>query len=169
MDALECLHSRRSVRQYTEEAVSEEDIKILLDAAMSAPSAGNSQPWHFVVVRDRKLLNIVPDLNPYAGMSAKAPLGILVCGKLDEEKHKGFWVQDCAAATQNLLLSATALGLGAVWTGVYPVEDRVESFKEVFNLPEGVVPVSFVVIGHPKTAPAFKSRYNESKIHWNVW
>lgn len=169
MDALECLHSRHSVRQYTDEAVSDAEIKTMLDAAMIAPSAGNAQPWHFVVVRDRAMLNKVPAIHPYAGMAAHAPLGILVCGKLDEEKYPGFWVQDCSAATQNLLLAANALGLGAVWTGIYPVEERVAAFKKLFGLPESAVPLAFLVIGRPESAGQRRSRYSEAKVHLDKW
>lgn len=169
MDALDCLHGRRSIRQYTEEPVSEENIRTILDAAMIAPSAGNAQPWHFLVIRDKAVMDKIPSIHPYASMASRASLGILVCGNPDEEKHKGFWVQDCAAATQNLLLACTAIGLGAVWTGVYPVEDRVLAFRELLGLPANIVPFSFLAIGHPKNDAILQSRYNEAKVHWDEW
>lgn len=169
MDIFECLHTRRSVRQYGDEPVSDEQVRILLDAAMIAPSGGNEQPWHFVVVRDKELLLKVSKTHQYIGMAAKAPLGVLVCGNLDEERYEGLWVQDCSAATQNLLLAATALGLGAVWTAVHPFAEREAACRELFNLPERVIPFSFLVIGHPKEAPARKSRYNEAKVHRERW
>lgn len=169
MDALECLHTRRSTRQYTDEPVSEENIRTMLDAAMAAPSAGNAQPWHFIVVRGKNMLDKITSIHPHAAMAARAPLAILLCGNLAEEKYKGFWVQDCSAATQNLLLAANALGLGAVWAGVYPVEERVAVFKELFALPGPVVPLSLVVIGHRQGEPARQSRYNAAKVHLEKW
>ena len=102
------------------EAVSEADVTELLEAAMAAPSAGNQQPWHFIVIRDRAVLNAIPGFHPHAAMALHAPVGILVCGDPALEKHPGYWVQDCAAATENLLLAVAAKGLGAVWCGVYP-------------------------------------------------
>lgn len=167
MDIFTALHSRRSIRAYTDEDVSAEEIRALLDAAMIAPSAGNAQPWHFILVDDKKLLAEIPHIHPYAGMAAKAPLGILVCGDLSREKYPGFWVQDCAAATQNLLLAATGLGLGAVWTGIHPVEEREERFRALFALPEGIVPLALVVLGRPATAPESKSRYRKECVHRN--
>lgn len=169
MDALECLHSRRSIRQYTEEAVSDENIRTLLDAAMIAPSAGNAQPWHFVVIHDKTILDKIPSIHPYAGMASRAPLGILVCASPNEEKHKGFWPQDCAAATQNILLAANAIGLGAVWTGLHPVEDREQAFRELLGIPAEIIPMSFLVIGHPKNDGVYQSRFVDAKVHWNEW
>ncbi len=126
---LKAIHSRRSIRKFEDKAVSEENIKDILSAAMMAPSAGNAQPWQFVVVDDRDKLNAVPDINEYAAMAKNAPLGILVCGDLSLEKYAGYWVQDCSAAIQNLLLATHAKGLGAVWTGIHPIEGRVQGFK----------------------------------------
>jgi len=116
---------------------------------MSAPSAGNQQPWHFIVVNERVLLDRIPEFSPYAAMCRQAPLGILVCGDTTLEKYPGYWIQDCSAATQNLLLAAHDLGLGAVWTGVYPREERIRGFREAFKLPDHILPLAFVVIGYP--------------------
>jgi nitroreductase len=123
MEAFEAILSRRSIRKYLPTPVSEHDIHQLLDAAMNAPSSSNGQPWHFVVVSDRKLLDEIPRFHAYSGMLKEAPLAVVVCGDTSLEKTKGVWVQDCSAATQNLLLAARALGLGSVWLGVYPLED----------------------------------------------
>ncbi|MDR0339396.1 MAG: nitroreductase family protein [Desulfovibrio sp.] len=169
MDIFTALHSRRSIRKYTEEPVAAEELRILLDAAMIAPSAGNAQPWRFVVIDDKTLLARIPAIHPYAGMAARAPLGIVVCGDLRREKYHGFWVQDCAAATQNLLLAATGLGLGAVWTGIYPVEDRVAAFSGLLNLPEQCVPLSLVVLGRPAMHAEARSRFDESLVHHNTF
>jgi len=115
MDAIEAILTRRSIRRFRDEPVSDDLIETLLRAAMAAPSAGNQQPWHFVVIRDRETLDTTSTVHPYATMAAEAALAIVVCGDTTLEMHKGFWVQDCAAAIQNLLLAAHASGLGAVW------------------------------------------------------
>lgn len=167
MDVLKAIHTRRSIRKYTEEKVSDEIVKELLSAAMSAPSAVNAQTWVFVVVDDRKLLDEIPEYSPYAAMVRGAPLAILVCGDTSKEIAPGFWVQDCSAAIQNLLLAAHALGLGAVWTGSYPMEDRVEGFRKAFALPEKVIPLGMVVIGHPAQEIEPEDRYNEGKVYYN--
>jgi Nitroreductase len=149
MDTLDAIFTRRSIRKFTEEPVTAAQVHTLLAAAMAAPSAGNQQPWRFVVVRDRLALAEVARLNPYAAMAPKAPVGILVCGDTRAEKYPGYWVLDCAAAVQNLLLAAHATGLGAVWTGVYPTQERVEGFAKLFGAPAGVIPHSFIPLGHP--------------------
>ena len=169
MDVFEAIHGRRSIRKYTEEPVSDADVKKILQAAMIAPSAGNQQPWQFVVVRDRETLEKIKDVNPYAPMADHAPLGILVCGDVSLEKHAGFWVQDCSAAVQNLLLAVHGLGLGGVWTGVYPLEDRVNGFRELFGLPDNAIPLAFVVIGHPAQKSSVKDRYQEERVRWERW
>lgn len=169
MDVLTALHSRRSIRSYGEGPVSENELHTLLDAAMIAPSAGNARPWQFVVVDDKAKLAQVPALNQYAGMAAKAPLGIVVCGDERLEKYPGFWVQDCSAAVQNMLLAATALGLGAVWTGIYPVAERVAGFRQLFALPEQVIPLALVVIGRHAGEGERKSRFEREKIHYNSY
>ena len=127
MDITEAIVSRRSIRKYTTEPVSDEDIEALLNAAMHAPSAVNEQPWHFVVVKDQETLAAIPQISPTAPMVKNAPVAIAVCADKDLEKFPGLWVQDCSAATENMLLAATARGLGAAWTAVYPFEDRVEA------------------------------------------
>jgi nitroreductase len=167
MDVITAIHTRRSVRAYTDAPVGEETVQIMLAAAMTAPSAGNGQPWEFVVVDDPTLLAGIPEIHPYAHMAPKAPLGILVCGNTAKEKYPGFWVQDCSAATENLLLAAVGCGLGAVWLGVYPVQERVAAFADRFGLPEEVIPLAFVVIGHPRQEQQTQNRYDASKIHRN--
>ena len=136
---------------------------------MMAPSAGNAQPWQFVVITDRAALAAVKTFNPYAGMAARAPLAILVCGDLEREKHPGYWVQDCAAATQNLLLASHARGLGAVWTGIYPMADRVEGFRRYFGLPERVIPLALVVVGWPAQSLKSDDRYQADRVHRERW
>lgn len=169
MDALKAIFTRRSIRKFTAQPVPESLIETVLRAAMSAPSAGNQQPWHFVVVDDRSMLDRIPTFCPYAAMCREASLGILVCGDTALERYQGFWVQDCSAATQNLLLAAHALGLGAVWTGVYPRDERVRGFRELLKLPDSVIPLSFVVIGYPAEHPRPADRFRRERIHRNRW
>lgn len=169
MDTLEAIRTRRSVRKYTTQPVAPETMQTLLAAAMSAPSAGNQQPWHFVVLDDPARLAQIPAFSPYAKMAAQAPLGILVCGDVNLQKHEGYWVQDCSAAMQNLLLAAHAQGLGAVWTGVYPREERVQGFRELLALPEHILPLGFAVIGYPAEQPAPQDRTRADRIHHNGW
>ena len=169
METLQAIHTRRSIRKYTDEPVSGELIREILAAAMSAPSAGNAQTWQFVVVTERNLLDKVKDINPYSAMAGNAPLAILVCGDLSREKYEGFWVQDCSAATQNLLLAAHDKGLGAVWTGIYPMMDRIAGFRKMFNLPETVIPLGLVVVGHPAQESVAKDRFRAENIHYNKW
>jgi nitroreductase len=169
MDTLTAIHTRRSVRTFTSDPVSEADLQTLLEAAMAAPSAGNSQPWAFLVVTDPALLERVPSINPYARMAPKAPLSILVCGDTAAEKHPGFWVQDCSAATENLMLAARAIGLGSVWTGIHPLEDRVEKAREIFRLPGTLIPLGLVVVGHPRTEQKRENRFAPEKVRRNLW
>ena len=167
MDALEAIKTRRSIRNWTLEPVPRELVKNVLEAAMYAPSAGDEQPWHFVVIEDRALLDQAGDVNPYARISRLAPLGILVCGDTSLEKYDGFWVQDCSAAIQNLLVAAHALGLGGVWTGVHPEADRVKGFSKLCRLPDNVIPLGLLLLGYPDQSPAQPKRYKAARVHKN--
>jgi nitroreductase len=169
MDALETIFSRRSVRLYTAKPVSRDVINEILKAAMSAPSAGNERPWHFIILTDRALLDESPKFHPYAGMLKHAHAAILVCGDLSREQHKGYWVLDCAAATQNMLLAAHAKGLGSVWCGVYPTEDRVANFRRLLALPEGVVPFSLIPLGFPAEFKQAPDRFDGTRVHDGRW
>lgn len=169
MDAMEAILTRRSVRSYADAPVSDSVVKGLLEAAMSAPSAGNQQPWQFICVTDREILSAITRVHPYSGMLAQAPLAIVVCGDLSRERFQGYWVQDCSAATQNLLIAARALELGAVWLGVYPLEDRVEGLRKIFGLPESIVPLCVVSVGYPAVAQGPADRYDGRRVHHNGW
>ena len=169
MDTLEAIHTRRSVREYKNKPIPEEMITKLLAAAMAAPSARNQQPWEFVVITEREVLDQIPTVNPNTQMILQAPCAILVCGNLKSETAPGYWVIDCAAAVQNLLLSAHALGLGAVWTGTYPNEDRIDGYTTLLELPEHVIPHSLVVLGYPVQLPPQEQRFNPERIHHNGW
>lgn len=169
MEALEAIQTRRSVRRYTNEQIDDETIRQLFAAAMSAPSAANEQPWEFIVIKDREMLDAIPTFSPFPRMVKHAPLGILICADTRNVNVPGFWVQDSSAATQNLLTAAHALGLGAVWTGVYPIDGHVAGFTKQCQLPEGVVPLAFVVVGHPAEEPPAQNRFDATRIHSNVW
>ncbi len=169
MMAVEAILTRRSVRKYTDQPVSDELVTELLRAAMAAPSAQNQQPWEFVVVRDRGLLEGLAAAHQYAGMTRHAQLAIIVCGDLSRERSPGFWVQDCAAATENLLIAANAVGLGAVWTGTYPRDERVAKVRALLGLPEHIIPLAVVPIGYPVERPAPADRFDPSRVHLDHW
>jgi nitroreductase len=166
---MNALFSRRSIRRYLPDPIDSSVIKELLAAAMAAPSAGNQQPWHFIVMTDRALLDRIPAFHPHARMVPEAACAILVAGDLSVEKHKGYWVQDCSAAVENLLITVQEKGLGAVWLGVYPREDRVAGFRSLLSLPDHIVPFACIPIGKPAEHKEPANRYNEVKIHWNKW
>ena len=169
MDLFEALYTRRSIRSFTDAPVAEADLETLLRAAMAAPSAGNAQPWHFVAVTDRALLDAIPGIHPYAAMCKTAQAAVIVCAELALEKYPGNWVLDCAAATQNLMLAARGLGIGSVWCGLYPQQERMTAMAGLLRLPEGVAPHALVVLGHP--AQEFKKidRFKPERIHRNGW
>jgi nitroreductase len=169
MDTLEAIFTRRSIRVYTDQPIPADIIEKLLRAAMQAPSAGNQQAWQFMVVTGRPQLNALADVLPYGKMLTTAPLGIIVCGDLDYEKSKGYWVQDCSAATQNILLAAHALGLGAVWLGVYPREQRVLDVRTTLGIPENVIPLCAIAIGYPGEEKPRADRYDPARVHHNKW
>lgn len=158
---LESIMTRTSIRQYQDRKVSCDTVEVLLRAGMAAPTAVNKQPWHFVVVTNRDLLENL------GGRSKDAPLAIVVCGDTNNMLEGGgrdYWIQDCSAATENILLAAHALGLGAVWQGGYPSERRVEDIRKVLQLPENFIPLSTIAIGYPNEAPAPKDKWNPEKV-----
>lgn len=143
----------------------------MLRAAMAAPTAMNKQPWHFVVVDQRNVLDALAGTNPYAKMLKKAPLAIVVCGNTDKMIEGGgrdFWIQDASAATENLLLAAHAMGLGAVWTGAYPSEERCISISKVLSLSDNLIPLNMIVVGYPAEHPQPKQKFKEENISYNV-
>lgn len=165
---MDAILSRRSIRKFTAREVSTDAVEYLLRAAMSAPSAGNQQPWHFVIIRDRATLDRIPTIHQYAAMMKEAPVAILVCGDLELEKNEGFWIQDCSAATENILIAAESRGLGAVWVGIYP-RNNVDAFQQLFNLPGSVIPLSIVAVGWPGEKKSPADRYEKSRIHHEKW
>lgn len=169
MNTLEAISTRRSVRSFTSKPIAKEIVEELLRAAMSAPSAGNEQPWQFVVIDERKTLDRITDANPNAKMCKEAQAAILVCGDTTKEKYPGFWVQDCSAAAQNILLAAHEKGIGSVWTGVYPIKERVEGFRKLLSLPENVIPFCLVPLGYPAKQAPQVDRFQKDRVHHNGW
>ena len=169
MDTLTALFTRRSVRDFKSEPISKDDLHDLLRAGMQAPSAKNEQPWHFIVIDQPELLKAVPAFHPHARMLEDAPLAILVCSDRKLETKRAAWLQDCSAATENILLAAHAKGLGAVWLGIFPDSDRVFGMQDLVKLPKDIRPVSLVAVGHPASQPEPADRFKEERIHWNEW
>ena len=168
---LENIHARKSVRQFTDEPVSQEDIETMLKAAMAAPTAVNYQPWRFVVITERARLDAMAEVLPYAKMLKQAPLAIVVCGETTwfEGRENTYWQQDCSAATQNILLAAEALGLGAVWTGVYPNMELARPLAEFLGLPGTVQPLCCIPIGHHDGTTQPKDKWKPENIHYEKW
>jgi len=167
MDAFENIISRRSIRKFTSQSIDEKICDKLLEAAMYAPSARNTQAWSFVVVNERRLLDRLSEIHPYSQMLRQAPLAILVCGNKSLESNEGYLCVNCAAATQNILLAAHHFGLGSVWLGVYPREERMKGICSLLNLPEDTLPVSLIAIGWPDEKKAHPQRFSKEKIHYN--
>lgn len=167
--AIENIMTRTSIRQFKAQPVEQDKVDILLKAAMAAPSALNLQPWHFIVINDKETIALLSGKQP-----TSAPLMIAVCGDTDKTmlpdgitKLPDFWVEDVSAATENLLLAAHALGLGAVWTGVYPAMDRTAEVANVLNCPQNIVPLAVVRVGYPDESPEPKNKYKEKNISYN--
>lgn len=169
MDALEAIFTRRSIRKYKDKKISEEKIKILLSDAMNAPTAVNQQPWVFVVIDDKKILNEIQSFHPNAKMLKAVDKAILICRDKNREKIKNYWTLDCSAATENLLIAARALELGACWLGIYPRDERIEALKKLLDLPEYIIPFSLISLGFPDEESKEIDRFEESRIHYSKW
>lgn len=169
MDALDAIFTRKSIRSYTDQTISQDTINTLIKAAMSAPSAHNQHPWHFVVIQDRDVLVQISENFTYGKMLATSPLAILLCCDTNNLKSPDFWTQDMSAATENILLASRALDLGAVRIGLYPEEASVKFVSDYFKLPQGIVPFSLVSIWYPAETPEVKNRFSESRVHYNQW
>jgi len=169
MEAYEAIISRRSIRKYIDKTIPSVYVEKLLKAGMAAPSAGNQQPWHFIVINERSILDEIPNFHPYSQMLNEAPLAILVCADKRLETHTGCWVEDCSAATQNILLAAHALGMGAVWLGIYLREERTNAIKKLLRLPVNITPLSLIAVGFPAERKPPANRYKENRIHYNEW
>ncbi|ADQ15152.1 nitroreductase family protein [Halanaerobium hydrogeniformans] len=166
---MEEIFKRRSIREYQAKNIEKEKIEKLIKAGVAAPSAGNQQPWHFIVVQNRESLNKIAEIHPHAKMLKEAPLAIAVCADLSNLKYEDYWVQDCAAATQNILLEAEALDLGGVWLGVYPDQEKENPLRELFELPENIKLLSIVSLGYPAEEKSPSDRYSKNIVHSKSW
>lgn len=169
MDVLEAINSRRSIRKFTGEVISDEDLKTILKAGFQAPSAHNLQPRDYVVVKDEETITRITEFHKYTKMLPKAGCGIVVCGNKEKQAETGLLTADCSASIQNMLLAAHGLGLGAVWCGIYSSDHLVKPMSELLQLPEHIIPIGMVVVGTKKEDKKPTDRYDENKIHYDKW
>jgi len=169
MDAIKAIKTRRSIRKFSDDSIPKEMIHKIVECGMFAPSAGNEQPWHFIIITKPEVLRTIPSVHKHAQMFSKATVGILVCFQKDLEMHVDMAIQDCAAATQNILLAIHNYGYGGCWCGVYPREERMNGLIDLFQLPKGVIPFSLIAIGFPDEEKELVNRYLSDRIHLNEW
>ena len=166
---IENIMTRTSIRQFTDQPVGKDTLDVIVKAGMAAPSAMNKQPWAFVVVTDKTVLDSLNAVHPHANLQT-ATAAIIVAGNMQktiEGQGREYWVQDCSAATENILLAAHAYGLGAVWCGVYPMPDRVADVSRVLGLPDYIIPLNIITMGYPAQNPEPKDKFKEENIHYN--
>jgi len=161
--------SRRDVRKYLKKSVPKEDIMQLLKAAMAAPSAEDERPWHFIVIDDDKTKNQISKTHSTFYIVAQSPSIIVVCGDEGLQKVHGFWVQDCSAATENAIIEAQYLGLGAVWLGIYPIKGRIQTIRQLLNIPTNIIPFSLLTIGYPAENKTLINYFDMSRVHFGNW
>jgi nitroreductase len=169
---IDFIFKRRSIRKYTNKPISKELINDLMEAAMAAPSAVNKKPYEFIIINGKNTLKKISEFLPHGKLLSDAPLGIIVCGDINSAHMEdiSYMLQDCSAAIENLLLAVDALELGACWLGVHPNEDRVDGIKNIFKLPDNIIPVAAISIGYPADdKPRKRTQYNSGKIHINKW
>lgn len=163
------IFTRTSVRKFTDQKIEKEKIDLILKAGFAAPSASNRQPWEFIVVDDTEKITKMSTFTQYSKPMEKAAFGMVVCANLERNDKVDFCEQDCAAATQNMLVEAHELGIGSVWIGVYPNDDRVQVLRDYFSLPDNIVPLWMIAFGYPDETPAVKDKYKPEYIHYNKW
>jgi nitroreductase len=166
---MKSIYTRRSIRKYKDKKIDDKKIDELLKAGMCAPSAGNEQPWHFIVIEDKRIMERIPEFHPYAAMVKNASHVICVCADLNLQLYEGYWIQDCSASTQNILLMAEELGIGSVWLGVYPREERMNGLKKLLKLPDNIVPFCLISLGYPDEQKPANDTYFEERVHKNMW
>jgi len=169
MDLLEGIFTRRSIRKYRDELIPEEYLNKMLKAAMAAPSANNCQPWHFLIINDRDKMEEIIKIHPYSLMLKEANVTLMVMGDTTLESGPGYWAVDCGAATENILLAAHGLGLGAVWLEIYPWSSRVNAFSKLFKLPEHIQPFALISVGYPAEEKEPSQRFKPEHVHRNSW
>ncbi len=166
---MDAIFNRRSIRRYTDQPVDREEIEKIIKAGMAAPSATNQQPWHFFVLTDREKLLDITAVHPHSNMLKEAAAAIVVCFDPLLENIKGYLPQDCAAATQNMILMIDELGLGGVWLGVHPNKQREEEVRKILGCPGDIVPFSIISLGHPAETKPPNDRYHSDRVHWESW
>jgi nitroreductase len=169
MELYQGIITRRSIRRFRSEPIKQEAIEDIVRAGMYAPSAVNCQPWHFIIVDDPALFEKIMEVHPYSGMLRQAQYAIMVCGDQHLEHAPGYWSVDCGAATQNLLLAAHSKGIGSVWLGLHPREERKEGMRKLFDLPGHIQPFSLVALGYPDEEKQVPDRFKKERIHFNRW
>ena len=170
-EVIENIMTRTSIRQFTNQPIAKDTLVSIVKAGMAAPSAVNLQPWSFIIIDEPEVLQKLNEVHPYSNLKT-ATAAIVVCGLLDKTDNEGiraYWVQDCSAASENILLAAHAYGLGAVWCGVYPNEERIPSVKEVLGIPENVMPLNIITMGYPAENPEPKDKFKTDNIHYQKW
>ena len=170
MTTIDTIFARRSIRNYQERVVEKVKLEVLLKAAMAAPSAMNIKPWEFVVVTDKHKLEDIRDALMFGKFNA--PAAIIVCGNTSLFKKplaSQFWIQDCSAATQNILLAAVDLGLGAVWCGVHPIHNFSKRISRILRLPDHVKPLNVIYVGYPAEEKSARTQYNPKRVHWDIY
>ena len=170
-NTVKTIFERKSVRSFENKVLSKEQLELIVKAGMAAPSARNLQPWAFIIITDRNTLNTLADRLPYAKMLHEASAAIVVCGVPENagDSPEGYWVQDCSAATQNILLAIESMGLGAVWTGVYPRSERIDVVRDVLSIPQNVFPLNVIPIGYPKGENRPKDKFKPENIRREKW
>ena len=168
---IENIMTRTSIRQFTDQPVAKDTLDLIVKAGMAAPSAMNAQPWAFVVITEKEVLDTLNAIKPWFNLKT-ATAAIVVCGDLGKTQEgplQEYWVQDCSAVTENMLLAAHAYGLGAVWCGVYPNPDLIFPVSSVLGLPENVIPLNVVTMGYPAENPEPKDKFKSENIHYQKW
>ncbi len=168
---IENIMTRTSVRRFTAEPIGRDTLETIVRAGMAAPTAVNRRPWEFVVVDSREMLDTLKARHPYSNL-ATAAAAIIVCGNMEkalDDDGQDYWIQDCSAASENILLAAHGLGLGAVWCGVYPITDRIEAVSEALGLPGYIIPLNIIAMGHPEGESEPKDKWNPEALHFNAW
>ncbi len=169
MEIFEALLNRRSIRKYTNDVVSDQQLEKIIEAGMYAPSAVNTQPWHFIIFKDMKTREAIIEAHQHAQMLKGASAAILICFDTKLQHDEGYGPVDCSNATQNMLLAAHGLGLGACWVGIYPRKNRIEALHKIFNLPEHIIPFAVISIGFPAETRRNPDRFLKDRIHKEKW
>lgn len=167
---MQAIKNRRSIRKFKNQPLTREQVEHIIKMGMQAPSAHNQRPWQFLVIDQREMLDKIADFHPYASMMTQLPVAILVCGDMSKLGHVNeFWVQDCSAVTENMLIAATAMDLGSIWIGTYPMEEFVDFYKNQYNLPEEIIPFSLLGFGYKDQEKPARDFYESERVHFNQW